>query len=389
LFHRASLSIKYADHEAFVMAVTAPTYVLEESRSSQRLWKDSAGRRPPQPVEERAFYEQMWSQNFAKSQVNYQMPAEVLTATTPISLSPFAEGGAMEVSPAADAAEGGNYQYNMNVQGPTDTHNMMMMPSSGVNGDGADGDDTNRTGGGLKEAPRQAPPSVLPPTHHQHIINKTAKTDDGEEMRILVRGDNVFGTTVSKSFALSDEKRGPITNVVTVNISIASYRVVEVRLGLEMSPCLVLAYFFSNNLIFLFLFSLPSRSRAQSRKRGKYAQFLVIYREGSIRDTIGVWKRYSDFDDLARTVTQAHEGCASVIANISPLAVTEEHDVEHLPNAITSWRLLKKRQRWYRCLDSGYLSLKVFLLERFLHDILFESSSPKLLREFVGGADGR
>ena len=122
----------------------------------------------------------------------------------------------------------------------------------------------------------------------------------------------------------------------------------------------------------------------QSQKHGKYAQFLVIYREGSIRDTIGVWKRYSDFVELSKMVTQAHEGCASVIANMSPLAVTEEHEVEHLPNAITSWRLLKKRQRWYRCLDAGYLSLKVFLLERFLHDILFESSSPDLLRDFVG-----
>jgi hypothetical protein len=47
-------------------------------------------------------------------------------------------------------------------------------------------------------------------------------------------------------------------------------------------------------------------------------------------------------------------------------------------------RLLKKRQRWYRCLDAGYLSLKVFLLERFLHDILFESSNPDILRDFVG-----
>ena len=32
-------------------------------------------------------------------------------------------------------------------------------------------------------------------------------------------------------------------------------------------------------------------------------------------------------------------------------------------------------------------SLKVFLLERFLHDICFESSSPKLLRDFVGTAE--
>ena len=47
-------------------------------------------------------------------------------------------------------------------------------------------------------------------------------------------------------------------------------------------------------------------------------------------------------------------------------------------------KLLKKRQRWFRCLDAGYLSLKVFLLERFLHDILFESSNPQILRDFVG-----
>ena len=54
-------------------------------------------------------------------------------------------------------------------------------------------------------------------------------------------------------------------------------------------------------------------------------------------------------------------------------------------NTLTIHRkLLKKRQRWYRCLDAGYLSLKVFLLERFLHDILFESSNPQILRDFVG-----
>mmetsp|Transcript_813 Transcript_813/g.1510 ORF Transcript_813/g.1510 Transcript_813/m.1510 type:complete len:151 (+) Transcript_813:35-487(+) len=131
----------------------------------------------------------------------------------------------------------------------------------------------------------------------------------------------------------------------------------------------------------------------QSKKYGKYAQFLVIYREGGIRDTIGVWKRYSDFEALSRKVVESHDGCSSVLANMSPLAVTEDGDVEHLPNAITSWRLLKKRQRWFRCLDAGYLSLKVFLLERFLHDILFESTSPNLLRDFViydksGGGSG-
>jgi len=80
------------DAESEAMAVTAPTYVLEESLSSQQLWKHTAGTRPPQPVEERAFYEAMWAQNFARSQVKYHMPVEVLTATSPISLSPFADG---------------------------------------------------------------------------------------------------------------------------------------------------------------------------------------------------------------------------------------------------------------------------------------------------------
>ena len=140
---------------------------------------------------------------------------------------------------------------------------------------------------------------------------------------ILLLPPCTTGTTVSKSFARSNANGDPIAGVDTINISIASYRVVE------------------------------------SKKHGKYAQFLVIYREGSIRDTIGIWKRYRDFEELAHKVTHSHESCAVALANISPLAVAEEPETEHLPNAITSWRLLKKRQRWYRCLDAGYLSLKV------------------------------
>jgi hypothetical protein len=45
------------ENEAAVQAVTAPNYVLEESLSDQFLWKNTAGNRPPQPVEERAFFE--------------------------------------------------------------------------------------------------------------------------------------------------------------------------------------------------------------------------------------------------------------------------------------------------------------------------------------------
>ena len=37
-----------------------------------------------------------------------------------------------------------------------------------------------------------------------------------------------------------------------------------------------------------------------------------------------------------------------------------------------------------RCLDVDYLILKTFLLERFLHDFIFESMSPNTVREFLG-----
>merc|ERR1719413_225083 len=131
--------------------------------------------------------------------------------------------------------------------------------------------------------------------------------------------------------------------------------------------------------------SIASYRVIQSKKHGKYAQYLVIFCDGNFRNTVGVWKRYSDFSELSRKVSTGHSECRAAVTGLNPLSVTDdEHDVEVLPNAMTSWKLLKKRQRWYRCLDAGYLSLKVFLLERFLHDILFESSNPNILREFVG-----
>lgn len=190
------------------MAVTAPTYVLEESLSSQRLWRYTAGQRPPQPVEERAFFEKMWAQNFARSQVEYQMPVEVLTATTPISLSPFADGN-------FDTARG-NELSNYNI--------------SANNKDSQKQDVAEATL--ISRLNERAPNQGASDSHQQQVVNRTVKgTGSDGDLKVLVKGDNVFGTTVSKSFARPSEKGGPIVGVDTVNISIASYRVVEVSLS--------------------------------------------------------------------------------------------------------------------------------------------------------------
>lgn len=336
--------------DAAAMAVTAPTYVLEESLSSQKLWKDTAGNRPPQPLEERAFFEKMWAQNFAQSQVNYNVPVEVLTASSPMSLNPFADGlGFDGIGDGAPGAELSSYT--------------IPVGAVSLSAGGTHQPQSHKGPGDAAEAAlvsRMTDESTAAGTAGTLVNQRVRGTGSDGDLTVLLRGPNAFGTTVSKSFARPSRNGGPISGVDTVNISIASYRVVE------------------------------------SKKYGKYAQFLVIYREGSIRDTIGIWKRYRDFEELAQKVTQANEGCTAVIASIAPLQTVaaaktsfrggaDDAETDQLPNAVTSWCLLKKRKRWYRCLDAGYLSLKVFLLERFLHDILFESSSPQLLRDFVLG----
>mmetsp|Transcript_16944 Transcript_16944/g.25763 ORF Transcript_16944/g.25763 Transcript_16944/m.25763 type:complete len:568 (-) Transcript_16944:108-1811(-) len=337
------------------MAVTAPTYVLEESLSTQRLWKHTAGNRPPQPVEERAFFEQVWAQNFTRSKVRYEIPVEVLTASTPIAINPFNDD---VVGHEQSNISNYNLAAPFNMKGDEDSG--MADPASvkAAQADVAEATLNHHLNsvGAIEmyfdpNRPKDYNMGTLGPHKHHHtLVNKKMKgVGSDNDLTVVVRGDNVFGTTVSKSFPAKNDKGQLMDGVDTVSVSIASYRVVE------------------------------------SKKHGKYAQYLVIFCDGNFRNTVGVWKRYSDFSQLSRKVSNGPESCAAVVTGLNPLSVTDDDlDVELLPNAMTSWRLLKKRQRWYRCLDAGYLSLKVFLLERFLHDILFESSNPQILRDFVG-----
>jgi hypothetical protein len=200
------------DVEAAAMAVTAPIYVLEESLSSQKLWKNTAGNRPPQPVEERAFFEKMWAQNFARSHVEYQMPVEVLTAATPISLSPFADGN-------FDSARGNdlsNYNIASPENNPLKEHDVAEATLVSRLND---------------PSSNHFAATAVEPHHHEQInIKKTVKgTGSDGDLTVQVKGDNVFvGTTVSKSFARNSDNGGQIAGVDIINISIASYRVVEV-----------------------------------------------------------------------------------------------------------------------------------------------------------------
>lgn len=55
---------------------TTPIYVLESSLSTQKLWYETAGRRPRQPENERRYYEQLWRDNFENSSIKYDAKPE-------------------------------------------------------------------------------------------------------------------------------------------------------------------------------------------------------------------------------------------------------------------------------------------------------------------------
>jgi hypothetical protein len=50
-------------------ATAAPMYVLESTLATQQLWYSTAGLRPKQPEQERAYFENLWKRNFKDSNV--------------------------------------------------------------------------------------------------------------------------------------------------------------------------------------------------------------------------------------------------------------------------------------------------------------------------------
>eukprot|EP00633_Aureoumbra_lagunensis_P002255 CAMPEP_0197289274 /NCGR_PEP_ID=MMETSP0890-20130614/6510_1 /TAXON_ID=44058 ORGANISM="Aureoumbra lagunensis, Strain CCMP1510" /NCGR_SAMPLE_ID=MMETSP0890 /ASSEMBLY_ACC=CAM_ASM_000533 /LENGTH=552 /DNA_ID=CAMNT_0042760573 /DNA_START=311 /DNA_END=1969 /DNA_ORIENTATION=- len=92
------------------------------------------------------------------------------------------------------------------------------------------------------------------------------------------------------------------------------------------------------------------------------AEYLVVVKLRFV--TFGLWRRYSHFELLANKI----------------ISLNRPLDFE---NTLGSWRCVKRRQKWCRCLDKDYIVLKCFLLERFLHDAVFESTSSEIFLDFL------
>ena len=239
-----------------------PRHVLESSLQSQRLWYETAGRRPCQPKHEREYFERLWTNNFEMSEI------------------PGASDHAQGLSEEIYTVAGEVSESKSNPEG------------------------------------KQEKPEV-----EGHV-------------EVLFHGTGCFSNAVSKSFLYQG---------------------------------------FPNMTI-----QVPSFMISKDKSTGEiHASFHVVVCFSGV--TLGVWRRHSDFKELAGKLEQAAGDPASFDNDGG-----EKTDELLFKNSLLSWECLIHKQRWFRCLDKDYLALKCFLLERFCHDVLFESPSPAILADFLG-----
>lgn len=128
----------------------------------------------------------------------------------------------------------------------------------------------------------------------------------------------------------------------------------------------------SNAVIKLFLdcnvtLQIPKyRTHLCDEDRRVYAEYMLLVKVDA--RTFGIWKRFSDFKVLASNVQTQSKSSGNL---------------RRFRKTIFSWEYLVSKQRWFRCVDKDYIRQKCILLERFMHELLFESATSDLILSFL------
>ena len=275
--HTQSLQLLHKALTLPTPVTQAPLYILESSLETQRLWYATAGRRPKQPEQERQYFERLWSQNFANSEVKYPTPLADITNITP----PINEKIRKRIRPRSAESSGNQARL-------TFSESMTLSPDCS--------------------------------TKRQDIIPKSELRGE-----ILYRGKSNFSNAVSKSFLHN--------NAISLTLYMPYFRVIKALNG------------------------------------NVHAEFMIVVTLGGNSPvTFGIWKRHSDFSQLALELSDFNIKSGSQ---------------NSFKNSLLSWQCVLQRKRWYKSLDKEYLTLKCFLLERFIQDVLFEADQPEVLTKFL------
>tara|TARA_B100001769_G_C22028939_1_gene552902 strand:+ start:441 stop:1112 length:672 start_codon:yes stop_codon:yes gene_type:complete len=94
----------------------------------------------------------------------------------------------------------------------------------------------------------------------------------------------------------------------------------------------------------------------------KYAEYLIIIKTPIYQ--YSKWYRYNDIKRLYRNIVKNQLSSNFEYAN-------------------SSWYILNNRLKLFRCLNIDYLNNKCYLIERVLHDILFELNDFIKIKHFI------
>ena len=332
-------------------ATHPPMYILESSLSTQQLWYETAGRRPRQPSHEREYFERLWMQNFEKSSVPE-------AAATVRSLS----GGKLESGVGA--------------------HMQISSPGRSISGSGGAALGLMSHGHRPADYDYDAYPVACAEEEEEVAELVTTLDEQEEEEEALQRS-----TSDASEAEVIYKSNGPFSNPVSKSF-------------MEWGSMTV---------------QLPRHKVSRLHSGEVHASFLVVVVTGGM--SFGVWKRHSDFKLLAEELRARSDASlpSSAPSAPSPSSATGDLEAGSTPippvidvfaqggvlggidaglerqqsycsfkNSLLSWQCVLQKKRWFRCLDPDYLALKGFLLERFMHDVLFESPSPSLITNFLG-----
>ncbi|KAF1327959.1 hypothetical protein FI667_g7366, partial [Globisporangium splendens] len=109
--------------------------------------------------------------------------------------------------------------------------------------------------------------------------------------------------------------------------------------------------------------AIPKFRIVQSRAGAdRHAQYLITLKLG--KELYADWRRYSEFGELAKTLAS-----------------------DRYPRTLEAWKSIDTR--WFNRLEPSYLHQKCITLENFLRELMYESSEPAIVIDFLGGYMGK
>jgi hypothetical protein len=158
-------------------------------------------------------------------------------------------------------------------------------------------------------------------------LRRKLSSDLGDAAAVHVLGDEQANTRITAAHKAFDVVTDGMSRVVSGTIQIPKFRIVQSRAGTD-----------------------------------RHAQYLITFRLG--KEMYADWRRYSEF--------------AGLVKKLPPDAFQRTQ---------LAWRNIDTR--WFNRLEPSYLHKKCITLENFMRELMYESTDPSILIEFLGGYLGK